>query len=219
MRLELKDAYKHLHSTRIKVFDVTNIIPNLLLASVEGEFFKFQDHISNSYFFYQTHRINKKMEWLRTKKEKLMKSKIKPISYVSLIHNVVDNNDISKNTSHIKVSNNSDDICDTDQSTEMEKIKISPVDFCDTSPLDTPLHERWFVNLSNTDITKDVQILLQLGERFGLPIDKNNFERTLIEFIKHIENNVVGRPSNIINFVRNNSIQKFLIDFITIFRQ
>ena len=27
----------------------------------------------------------------------------------------------------------------------------------------------------------------------------------MIEFIKHIENNIIGRPNNIINFVRNNS--------------
>ncbi|KYQ48744.1 hypothetical protein ALC60_12250, partial [Trachymyrmex zeteki] len=59
-------------------------------------------------------------------------------------------------------------------------------------------------NLSS--IPLEVQFLLQLGEKFGLPINRNNKEKTLIEFIKHIENNISGRPKNIINFVRNNSI-------------
>ncbi|KAG5309967.1 MOS1T transposase, partial [Pseudoatta argentina] len=48
--------------------------------------------------------------------------------------------------------------------------------------------------------------LLQLGKKFGLPINKDNKEKTLIKFIKHIENNINGLPKNIINFVRNNSI-------------
>ncbi|KYN22235.1 hypothetical protein ALC57_05372, partial [Trachymyrmex cornetzi] len=61
-------------------------------------------------------------------------------------------------------------------------------------------------NLSSIDIPLEVKYLLQLGEKFGLPINKNNKEKTLIEFIKQIENNVIGRPKNIINFVRNNSI-------------
>ncbi|KYN15798.1 hypothetical protein ALC57_11970, partial [Trachymyrmex cornetzi] len=62
------------------------------------------------------------------------------------------------------------------------------------------------VNLSSIDIPLEVKYLLQLGEKFGLPINKNNKEKTLIEFIKQIENNIIGRPKNIINFVRNNSI-------------
>ena len=58
--------------------------------------------------------------------------------------------------------------------------------------------------------------MLQLGEGFGLPINKHNLDRTLIEFIKNIENNIVGRQKNLINFVRNNSvliIDKFRNDF------
>jgi len=36
-----------------------------------------------------------------------------------------------------------------------------------------------------------------------LPI--NNIDKTLIEFIKNIENNISGRPDNIIRFTKNNS--------------
>ena len=52
----------------------------------------------------------------------------------------------------------------------------------------------------------EVQCLLQLGEGFGLPINKQNIDRTLIEFIKNVENNIIGRRNNIINFVRNNTV-------------
>ncbi|KYM97515.1 hypothetical protein ALC62_11809, partial [Cyphomyrmex costatus] len=61
------------------------------------------------------------------------------------------------------------------------------------------------VNLSNVTIPFDVQCLLQLGENFGLPIDKNNIDKALVEFIKHIECNIKG-PNNFINFFRNKTI-------------
>lgn len=47
------------------------------------------------------------------------------------------------------------------------------------------------VNLNNIDIPIDKQFLLQLEEKFELSINKNNFDRTLVEFIKYIENNVI----------------------------
>ena len=55
-----------------------------------------------------------------------------------------------------------------------------------------------------------------MGKGFGIPINKQNFDRTLIKFIKNIENNIIGRLNNIINFVRNNSVSimdKFRNDF------
>ena len=77
--------------------------------------------------------------------------------------------------------------------------------FDEAPPLDF-LHDKWFINLNDIDIPLEVRYLLQLGEKFGLPINKYNKDSTLIEFIKHIENNIIGRANNIINFVRNNSL-------------
>ena len=68
------------------------------------------------------------------------------------------------------------------------------------------LQDNWFVNLSNIDIPLEVQYLLQLGEKFNLPINQDNKKKVLVEFIKHIENGITDRPKNIVNFVRNNSI-------------
>jgi len=76
------------------------------------------------------------------------------------------------------------------------------------------LNEKWFLNVNNVDIPIEVQYQLQLGEGFGLPINKHNIDRTLIEFIKNIKNNIIGRRNNIINFVRNNTIlEKFQNEF------
>jgi len=43
MRLELKDAYSHLHIIRVHIFNISNIIPVVLLASIDDEFFKYLD--------------------------------------------------------------------------------------------------------------------------------------------------------------------------------
>ncbi|KYN07871.1 hypothetical protein ALC62_01155 [Cyphomyrmex costatus] len=87
-----------------------------------------------------------------------------------------------------------------------DSIHIDPQNFDEAlQTLDT-LHDSWFVNLDGLDIPLEVQYLLQLGEKFGLPINKYNKEKTLVEFIKQIESNIIVRHNNIINFVRNNFI-------------
>lgn len=50
MRLELKDAYRHLHLTRNNIFNFSNTISDILPTYTENEFFKYLDHINNSYF-------------------------------------------------------------------------------------------------------------------------------------------------------------------------
>jgi len=65
----------------------------------------------------------------------------------------------------------------------------------------------------NINVPKEVQFLLQLGEDFGLPINNNE---KIVEFIKLIENNIVDRLKNIVNFVRSNIISilyRFQKDF------
>ena len=51
MRLELKDAYSHLHITRVRIFNISNTIP-ILPVSISDEFFIYF-HISDSYFLEQ----------------------------------------------------------------------------------------------------------------------------------------------------------------------
>ncbi|KYQ47789.1 hypothetical protein ALC60_13178 [Trachymyrmex zeteki] len=137
-------------------------------------------------------RILKKIDWLKNKKSRSIKAKIRPIYYSCSVSKRL--NDTSS-INQLTISNYSNNSVDS------ERIYINPSNFSQESALDT-LHDKWFVNLSNFDVLQ----YLQLGEKFGLPINKYNKEKTLIEFIKHIENNLNGRPKNIINFVRNNSV-------------
>ncbi|XP_018364727.1 PREDICTED: uncharacterized protein LOC108762292, partial [Trachymyrmex cornetzi] len=94
---------------------------------------------------------------------------------------------------------------DTIKNRTVERVYISTDGFGETAPLDS-VNKKWLINLSNVNFPLEVQYLLQLGEGFGLPIDRSNIDKTLVEFIKHIESNINGRPNNVINFFRNNSI-------------
>jgi len=68
------------------------------------------------------------------------------------------------------------------------------------------VHDNWFVNLSNKTIPEEVKLLLQLGEKFSLPIVEKDKDRTIVEFIKCIEKNIFKEVDNIGNQIRNQSI-------------
>jgi len=102
-----------------------------------------------------------------------------------LLGNNDDNIKISNNTWHNIVYNISDG-----SHREVKKIHIPLDGFDEAFPFDI-IQEKWFINLNNIDIPIDIQFLLQLEEKFELSINKNNFDRTLVEFIKYIENNVI----------------------------
>jgi len=70
------------------------------------------------------------------------------------------------------------------------------------------IHKDWIVNLSNIQLPNDVQLLLQLGHRFNLPINdkKTEKEEVTIEFIKHIEKNIFNFNDAISNSIRNDAI-------------
>jgi len=53
------------------------------------------------------------------------------------------------------------------------------------------LKEKWFINLSFSDIPPVVRDLLSLGEKFNLPTTcQRNKNRTVLETIKDVENNI-----------------------------
>ncbi|XP_018368554.1 PREDICTED: uncharacterized protein LOC108764709 [Trachymyrmex cornetzi] len=112
---------------------------------------------------------------------------------------------MSRDNSPEIMANTPEDVNDTTSNQSTQMVHISADEFGEVSPLDS-INDKWLVNLSDVELPKEVQYLLQLGEGFGLPIDKGNIDRTLVEFIKHIENNIYGRPNNVVNFFRNKSI-------------
>lgn len=73
---------------------------------------------------------------------------------------------------------------------------MNPTRHAHTSYEISDLKNNWFINLSDTNIPRMIQSLLQLGEGFNLP--SSNVETTTIEFVKHINNNI-----NRLNFQQN----------------
>lgn len=65
-------------------------------------------------------------------------------------------------------------------------------------------NKKWFMNLSSTDIPKDIINFLQLGENFSLSI--NNRTNVKIEFIKNFENSIMRLPSDKRTTIRNRSL-------------
>ncbi|XP_011868003.1 PREDICTED: uncharacterized protein LOC105562081, partial [Vollenhovia emeryi] len=92
-------------------------------------------------------------------------------------------------------------------------IHISPQEFQLNVPIDT-LHEKWFKNLTDVPIPEQVRFLLQLGDRFNMPVTFNNKQKYVVEYIKHIERNISKVDAAIQHSVRSHSTS-IINDFIT----
>jgi len=128
-----------------------------------------------------------------------IQSRIKPISY-QIYHNTSKpNNNVATNSGglHITVDNTH-----SNYSNKANSICISADIFKTNSQLGT-IHDNWLINLSNIKIPQKVTALLQLGGRFGLPLTQQSKEKTIVNFIKHIENNLKKTPESISEPIRN----------------
>jgi len=105
-------------------------------------------------------KIDKKIRFLMQKELDNKLHNIKPITY-----NITSENDITVN------------------------VNISPKNFSVEYPLDT-IQDNWFINLSDVEIPGEVQGLLQLGDRFGLPPFEHQKRKNIVGFIKNVENNI-----------------------------
>lgn len=120
---------------------------------------------------------------------------IKPIeNYMSTNYNE-DNNILTTLRLSLKTDNNSDD-------EDVQHICIKPENYGSETPLDQ-LRNNCLVNLSDIAPPKEAACLLQLGERFGLPLNQKQRFGTTIEFIKNIENNIFKQKENQKSAIRN----------------
>jgi len=138
----------------------------------------------------QTTKINKKIDWLIGKKNDKVKKEIKPIKYFY--------SDNSQNELKIFFNNNNN-------GNITNEINISPENFRLCSPLNV-IHDKWFVNLSKKPIPEEVRMLLQLGEKFGLPCTGKDQGKIIVEFMKCMEKNLFKEGDVISSAVRNQSI-------------
>jgi len=105
--------------------------------------------------------------------------KIKPINYY-----VITNSDNHKIT---KVFQNYPKLTKNES---LSNIKIEPIDFLQNfgDPLNST-NKKWFINLSNSHIPKEVSNLLQFGDKFSIPAHYNK-KLAIHEIIKDLENNI-----------------------------
>jgi len=67
------------------------------------------------------------------------------------------------------------------------------------------MHNKRLIDLSNSEVSH-VKTILQLGERFELPLTKQNKKNTCLEFIKQVECNISGKQPFVSNKIRHDSI-------------
>jgi len=70
------------------------------------------------------------------------------------------------------------------------------------------VNKKWFINLSDKVIPKEVSLLLQFGDRFCLP-NSINKKTAIHEFIKDIESNVKYHNYDKLTAIRNIAIPQF----------
>jgi len=92
-------------------------------------------------------------------------------------------------------------------------IVVDPHKFNEKNPIELleRVNKKWFINLSNSKIPREVCSLLQYGDRFCLPI--LNKKLAIHEFIKDIESNMYLHTNNNKIMIRNTAIpqlHKFL---------
>jgi len=68
-------------------------------------------------------------------------------------------------------------------------IKINPVSFGPHSNINK-INNDWFVNISNQPIPKNVQLLVQLGDRFNLPVFNKDKRSAAVDIIKNVESSL-----------------------------
>jgi len=188
LRLELDDAYRQLTKNRSMFFKIHNKILKLLPWYVANRFFVYHENNGNTKWTIEVNRVKKKIEWLIEKKNENMKKDIKSIKYYYT----------EKNRNELKISKDKDAGLSSVIDVESDYFELE-------KPLNE-LHKNWFVNLSNKIIPEEVQLLLQLGEKFSLPMVEKDKERTIVEFIKYIEKNIFKEVDDISNQIRNQSI-------------
>lgn len=197
LSIEIFDLQRQLDGLNNRLSSITHFLPNILPI-----------HICNGiYSYYLTsfrkchHRLwiehKEKFEWIMKCSNIQFVNKIKPIivSYTSNINN---------NTMGL-IHNKS---VDTTAINSLD-FSIDPFEFfnkINNNLQDT--NNRWFINLSNETIPKEVSTLLQLGGKFSLPSTMNK-KKAIHEFIKDVESNT--KNHNIMNqiSIRNTSIPLF----------
>jgi len=198
LNTEIFDLNRIMDSITRELFYTSKLLSDTLPPYIWNSIINFHFRSFNNSYWKLFHTHKKKFRSLlhRSKINKI--KKIKPITYNCLVNN--DNYKIIK--SHHKnpfLSNNETCV----------EITIDPLDFFEDcqDPLNHT-NESWFINLSNSHIPKQVSNLLQLGDKFSLPIVSNK-KQAIHEVIKDMENNIKNFHVENQTRMRNTIIPQF----------
>jgi len=106
---------------------------------------------------------------------------------------------INERNFHIKNKIRPINYCKNDNS----RIFMNPMSFDSHSELHE-IKEEWFVNISDVPIPKNVQTLVQLGDRFNLP--SSNIDKASFSIIKNVESSLRNIRANTIPIIRNKTV-------------
>jgi len=95
----------------------------------------------------------------------------------------------------------------TYDSNKVHHINVTPDKFslCFNYKIDN-VNDDWLINLTDINIPNYAKYILQLGPRFNLPDFVTNNKKMTVEFIKHIENNIVKLDEKTKNLIRKDTI-------------
>jgi len=176
LNIESYDLHRVLQKIKQEISIISRSLSDLLPAYI------WRDIYDSNYWFFEKYRqriqlvYDKKILWMRKKKDLVRVDNIKNINYQAFY-------DKNKNTTAFisdELEVNNDDMV-------KYNINISPKKFKnELSRQAIRINDKWFINLSNHNIPSDVTKLLQLGEGFSFPFFKNKKE-SVIEYIKDFE--------------------------------
>jgi len=174
LNIEIFDLHRHIHFLSKELGFLSrnlgdNLPPhiyNTITNRFSDTFYRFRYRLSIEY--------GKKFAWLEYKNKEFLFKKIKPIRYSCTIKG-----------EDIKFFHK-DNMKNVDY--PIMEVNLDPKKFV-SSKMDPLSHtnSKWFINLTNITIPEKVSNLLQLGGKFGLPIDSFFKKNAIHEFIKDVE--------------------------------
>jgi len=177
LNIESFDLHRQLHEIKRELATISCSLSDQLPVYI------WRDIYDRNYWFFEKYKLNihlknnKKLSWLRKKKNLEIVDNIKSINYTVKVDNIGD--EMIYKFGEMEVNSEDKD--------ESININITPDKFMNiiNKPL-SQTNEKWFINLSGHNIPEVVSNLLQLGEGFSMPFFKSKKE-SVIEFIKDFE--------------------------------
>jgi len=180
LNIEIFDLHRFTYSLHKELsflsYNLSNNIPshmfNKILYEYSNKFLKYRNRLSLKY--------KNKFLWLQYRNNENQIRNIKPIKFSYLINK----DDINKTKYFLHENTLDSNISRTSININADKFK-NKNNFID--PL-KHTNNKWFINLTNVEIPEKVSNLLQMGGKFGLPINNFSKHTAIHEFIKDIEN-------------------------------